>query len=120
MDTAILGALSAVLGSVVGGAASLATAWVTQHKQGRRTRIEGELRKREAMYGRFINECSRLVIDALDHTLDRPQDVLSAFTMLNRMRFSASLPVLDAAENMLREIIRQYDCPNMSIEEIRQ
>lgn len=119
MDPAILSALSAVMGSVVGGAASLTTAWVTQQSQTRRSSIEAELRKREALYGRFINECSRLAIDALDHTLDNPQAVIEAVALINKMRFIASLEVLEAADNMLKGIMAQYYSPNMTGEEIR-
>ena len=36
MDSSIVTALSAILGSLVGGSASIATAWITQKTQSRR------------------------------------------------------------------------------------
>jgi hypothetical protein len=33
-------------------------------------RVDAEIRKRELLYTEFIAECSKLAIDALDHTLD--------------------------------------------------
>ena len=70
MDPSIVSALSAVLGSLVGGSATIATAWVTQKTQSRRELAAAEIRKRELLYTEFIDECSKLAIDALDHTLD--------------------------------------------------
>jgi hypothetical protein len=65
MEPAILTALSAILGSAVGGSATLATAWLTQRTQGRRERVETEIRKREQLYVEFIAESSKLFRDPL-------------------------------------------------------
>jgi hypothetical protein len=60
MDTSIISGLSAVLGSLVGGSASLATAWLTQTTQGRHERSNTETLKREALCSEFIAECVKL------------------------------------------------------------
>jgi hypothetical protein len=73
MDRALLSALAAVLGSLVGATATIATAWLTQRTQARRASVEAEIRKREALYGDFIPEGSKVLIDALDHKLDNPE-----------------------------------------------
>lgn len=75
MDTSVVAASAAVLGSLVGGAATIATAWITQRTQTRRQTIVNEIRKREALYADFIVECSKLAIDALDHTLEKPDEL---------------------------------------------
>ena len=31
-----------------------------------------EIRKRESLYGEFISECAKLLIGAMEHTLDTP------------------------------------------------
>jgi hypothetical protein len=67
MDRALLSALAAILGSMVGASATIATAWLTQRTQARRAAVEAEIRKREALYGEFIAEGSKVMIDALDH-----------------------------------------------------
>jgi hypothetical protein len=54
MDPAILSALAAVMGSAVGGSATLGTAWITQKTQSRRELVNAEIRKRETLYGEFI------------------------------------------------------------------
>jgi hypothetical protein len=58
-----------VFGSLVGGSASLATAWITQNTLNRRELMGAEIRKREMLYGEFIHECSKLITDSLTHTL---------------------------------------------------
>ena len=119
MDTAIISALSAVLGSLVGGSATIATAWVTQKTQSRREWVGTEIRKREVLYTEFIAECSRLAIDAFGHTLERPETVLPAYALLNRIRLTSSDAVLAAAEQTVRNIAEQYFAPNMTTEDMR-
>ena len=58
MDTSLASAMAAVLGSLVGGSATMATAWITQRTSTKRELISEELRKRETLYGEFISECS--------------------------------------------------------------
>ena len=65
MEPAVLSAMSAILGSVVGGSASIVTAWMTQRTQGRREHIETEIRKREQLYVEFITEGSKLLLESL-------------------------------------------------------
>ena len=61
MDTTILSAMAGVLGSLVGGSATVATAWITQKTLNRRELLAAESSKRENLYGEFINECSARV-----------------------------------------------------------
>ena len=119
MDTVIVGAMAAVLGSLVGGSATVTTAWITQKTLNKREMIGAEIRKREALYGEFISECSKLIVDSFTRTLDKPETLLSAYALLNRIRLSASAAVLADAEQIVRWITEQYFSPNLSIEEIR-
>ena len=108
MDTTIVSAMAAVLGSLVGGSASLATAWVTQKTLNRREVMGAEIRKREMLYGKFIHECSKLITDSFTHTLDKPETLLSslcpAWELINRIRLSSSDAVLAEAENTIKRI----------------
>jgi hypothetical protein len=119
MDPTLLGAMSGVLGSLVGGSASVATAWVTQRTLSKRELTRADIRKREALYGEFINECSRLLMDALTHQLESPEKLLPAYALLNRIRLCAPGAVLAEAELVIRRIADQYFSPNISTEEIR-
>jgi hypothetical protein len=81
--------------------------------------ISAEIRKRETLYGQFIGECSKLLIDSIERTLDRPQTLVSAYELINRIRLCASDAVLVQADEVLRRITEQYFSPNLSVEEIR-
>ena len=119
MDSAIVGAMSAVLGSLVGGSASVATAWITQKTVSKRELIQEEIRKREALYGEFITECAKLLLDAFTHTLDKPDTLLPLYALINRVRLSASQPVLVEAEHLLKRVTEQYFARNLTLEEMR-
>jgi len=120
MDASLIGALSGVLGSLVGGSATVATTWVTQRTASKRELVQLEFRKREVLYGEFIAECSKLLIDAMRHTLDKPETLLNAYALLNRIRLCASPAVLKEAEHLLRRITEQYFSNNLTVEEMRE
>jgi len=119
MDTSVVSAIAAVFGSIVGGSATIGTAWLTQRTSIRRELASQELRNREALYGEFISECSRLAIDALAHGIEQPEKMWSAYALLNRIRLSASEAVLAQAEAVLKRIAEQYFSPNVSLVEFR-
>src|SRR5215470_4388836 len=105
MEPAVVGALTGLLGSLVGGSATLATTWLTQHGADRRKRLSSELNRRESLYGDFINECSKLLLDALDHSLDKPETMVLAYSLFNRIRLVSSSPVVAAAQKVMRSLV---------------
>jgi len=123
MDAAIVSAMAAVFGSLVGGSATVATAWITQNTLNKRELIGKEIRKREMLYGQFIHECSKLITDSFTRTLDKPETLLTslcpAYELIGRIRLSSSDAVLAEAENVLKRITEQYFSPNLSVEETR-
>jgi len=120
MDTALLSALSAVLGSLVGGSASVATTWMAQKTLNRREILREELRKREALYGEFIGECAKLFMDAFTHNLEKLESLLPVFALVNRIRLCASREVLAEAERVLTRLTDQYFAKNLTVEELRE
>jgi hypothetical protein len=120
MDQAIISALAAVLGSLVGGASSITTAWFSQKAQSRRESVNAEIRRRELVYTEFINECSRLAIDAFNHPLENPATMMNAYALLNRIRLTSSDSVVDAADQTVKNIVEQYFRPNLSMEELQE
>ena len=120
MDTALVGALSAVLGSLVGGSASVATTWMAQKTMSKRELAREELRKREALYGEFIGECAKLFMDAFTHELEKPETLLPVFALINRIRLCASRKVLAEAERLLGRLTDQYFAKNMTVDELRK
>ena len=120
MDTAIIGAVSAVLGTLVGGSATVTTAYITQKTVNRRELIQTEIRKRESLYGDFIAECSKLIVDSYTHTLDKPETLLPLYALTNRIRLCATHPVLVEAERLLKRITGQYFAANLTVEQVRE
>jgi hypothetical protein len=120
MDTTIVSALAGILGSLCGGSASIATAWVTHKTRAKREVLRAELTKRETLYGEFINECSQRVMDSLARNLDKPETLLSIYALLNRIRLCASEAVLAQALDLVKFIMEQYFAPNVSVDEFHE
>ncbi len=119
MDSTIITAGAAVCGSLVGAAATIVTNWITQRTQRARAQQEEKVRGREALYGEFITEASRLAVEALSHSLEQPDTFVKLYGIIGRIRLVASVPVLAAAEACIRQIIDLYAKPNLTVEEIR-
>ena len=112
--------MSAVMGSLVGGSASVATTWMAQKTMSKRELAREELRKREALYGEFIAECAKLFMDAFTHKLEKPETLLPVFALINRIRLCASRKVLAEAECLLGRLTDQYFATNLTVEELRK
>jgi hypothetical protein len=119
MDPAVISALSAVMGSLVGGTASVTTAWFTQRTQGQRERVSAEVLKRETLYAEFVSECTKLLIDSLDHSLDNPERLTLILAVQNRIRLRSSEAVVAEAAGALKLILERYFSPNMTPEQLR-
>ena len=119
MDSTIIPAVAAACGSLVGAAATVVTTWITQRTQRAHAEREEKLRNREALYGEFITEASRLTVEALGHSLERPDTFVKLYGISGRIRLVATDPVLAAAEACIRQIIDLYARPNMTVEQIR-
>jgi reverse gyrase len=120
IDASILPVMAGVMGSFVGASATVATAWITQRTLHKRDLFQAEMRKREVLYGEFIGECARLLVDAFIHTLDKPEKLLPIYALINRIRLCSSPAVLAEAEHLLRRIAEQYFAKNLTVENLRE
>jgi hypothetical protein len=64
IDPTLLSSISALLGAIVGGGASLVGAIYTQRCQNRLQRVACEVKKREAVYADFVMHASQLLLVA--------------------------------------------------------
>ena len=108
------------VGTVMGGFATVAIAWINQKTINQRELLREEIRTRETLYGEFISECARLLVDAFQHMLEKPETLLPAYGLLNRIRMCASHEVLATAEHLLGRITDQYVSSNLSAQELFQ
>jgi hypothetical protein len=106
IDPAIISSMSALLGAVAGGGASLAAAVYTQRYQDRLQRIARESTKREAIYAEFIMTASAALLNAYgEEGLSLGQDKQQLVGVLQRIRLFAPPAVVVEAERVMRAIV---------------
>ena len=113
-------ALSGVLGTLVGVSATGAVAWINQKTLHRRELVRDDMRMRQELYGEFLTECARLLVDAFQHTLEKPETFVPVYGLINRIRLCATKPVLTEAERLVGRITDQYFSNNLTVQEVRQ
>jgi hypothetical protein len=119
MDSALIGAFSAVMGSLVGGFTSFVTTYANQRSQNRRDFLCKQFTQRETLYSEFINEAARLQIESLDRQMEKASGLVTIYALQNRIRLNASEEVIQAAAHTIENIVESYKRPNMTAEEIR-
>jgi hypothetical protein len=118
MDVAVLSAMSALAGSVIGGLTTGTTSWLTQRFQVRSTQIAHEVARREDLIRDFIVAASKAYGDALVNDKPEMQEIVDLYSMVSRMRVLAMPESVDRADQLLRGIIDTYFKPNHSIGEL--
>jgi hypothetical protein len=106
IDHNIVGPLSALLGALLGGLASMIGAIYTHRRNERLQRVASEVAKREAIYADFVMSAVSLVLkaytrDELELSIDEPRLI----GLVNRMRIFASPEVVKSAEAVLTSIV---------------
>ena len=119
MDSTVVTALAAALGSLVGATASIGTTWISQRRQSIRASAEWKLRDHESLYKEFIMEASRLFGDAMVKSLERPDQLVGLYGILSRIRLISGDEVLSKAVGCCHRIVELYRRPNMTAEQIR-
>ncbi len=119
MDSTVVTALAAALGSLVGATASIGTTWISQRRQSIRVSAEWKLRDHESLYKEFIMEASRLFGDAMLKSLERPDQLVGLYGILSRIRLISGDEVLSEAVGCCHRIVELYRRPNMTADQIR-
>jgi hypothetical protein len=119
MDLTSITAVAAACGSLAGATVTVATTWITQRTQRAHTEWEESRRNREALYGEFITEASRLTVEALCNSLERPDTFVKLYGITGRIRLVATEVVLAAAETCIRQIVDLYAKPIMTVAQVR-
>jgi hypothetical protein len=119
MNSGLIAACAAILGSFVGALGSVVGTCITQRHQDRRDLVAKTIIRREALYSDFIVESARMLIDALEHNISDPQKLIPAYALLSRIRLSSSSKVLETAEGLVRRILTTYPLQNLTAEQIQ-
>jgi hypothetical protein len=105
-------------GSAVGGLTSLASAWLTQHRQDRAKQFSQDRARRRSLYKQFIDEASKLHVDALVHDKAEISALVSVYALISQMRMVSSSAVVEKAVAVVRMIIDTYFAPNKTFPEL--
>jgi hypothetical protein len=119
IDPTLLSPVSALLGAIVGGSASLVAAIYTQRCQDRLQRVAREVEKREAVYADFVMQASNLLLNAYTrdaNVLGGDEPHLTG--LINRMRLFAPPEVVGGAEKVLRVIVEIALKPSIELRQL--
>ena len=119
-SAAYLSAVAALVGTFVGGMTSIATSWLGQQRQINEQRRARQKAEMHALYRLFIQDASKLYIDALEHDTTEIPKLIDIYATLNRMRVLSSPTVIAEADNALRMIIETYAKENRTFSVVRQ
>jgi hypothetical protein len=119
MDSAILSATSALVGSLIGGVSTFVGLWFSTRGQLRHQRLTHEASKRETLYAEFIIEASKRVTEAWGHSAAGPEVIAGLYSAVERMRLSSSPEVVEVALHVVRGVIEVYASPNRTFDDAR-
>jgi hypothetical protein len=120
MDSAILSATSGLIGSLVGGVSTFSASWLSTRNQYRTQTLVQQVVRREALYAEFISEATKCLTDAWSHQAVGPEVIAGLYGAAERIRLMASQPVIDAADDVIRQVIEAYAAPVKTFDELRQ
>ena len=115
MNPAVLSALSALGGSIIGALGGIVTTWLTMFAQDRSHRLDRVTSRRETLYGEFIDEASRLYGDALTHKLEDASRLVKLYALLSKLRLVAPAAVLIMADKVVDRILQTYETPEVDL-----
>jgi hypothetical protein len=123
MDTSIIAAFSAILGTSVGGLTTFLTTFLNQRYAMRRDILAKDVANREQLYSEFLKEVGSLYFDSIHRTLDEADQhtsMISMYSLVGRIRMISSEAVLKAAERVAADIVESYKRPPMTFAEFQQ
>ena len=119
MEAAYISASAALAGTAIGGLTSFATSWTTQQAQVRAQRLANERDKREALFGRFLEEAAKLYADALQNKRDDVSALIGIYALTNRIRLISAPRIVESADALVGIIVDTYLAPNVTLEDMR-
>ena len=123
MDSSIVAACFAILGTTVGGLATFATTFLTQRYAMRRDILAKDVANREQLYSEFLQEVGNLYFDSANRTLNdtsQQASLIKMYQLVGRIRMISSEAVLASAEKLAEDIIESYKRPPMSFQEFQK
>jgi hypothetical protein len=119
MNAAYVSAFAALAGSAIGGLTSFAAAWVTQRQQANVQWLLQEKTRRQELYQQFIEEASKLYVDAQMHDQAAIPALVSLYASINKMRIVSNPDIAERADKVVRLIVDSYVLPNKTFQELQ-
>jgi|SRR5580700_3396285 hypothetical protein len=119
MDPAYLSGLAVFFGSVVGALSSLLSTWLSKAREDRAQRASANKLGRQKLYAQFIEEASKLYVDALVSDQAQASAMVSIYALISKMRMTSDAKVVDKAEAIVRTILTAYSRPNKTFPELQ-
>jgi hypothetical protein len=120
MEPAYLSALAALVGSTIGGLTSLTASWLTQHVQFSAQLRVSDLNRRAQLYEHFIEEASRLYVDAYEHNEAEAAKLVNLYALVSKMRVLSAPRIVETADRVVRVIIETYLAPNKTFRDVEE
>ena len=117
--TALLSQVSGLLGALIGGGTSLAVAVYNQRAGERLQRVAKEVTRRETIYADFLENASKLLLNAYTHddfVLGENEQHL--IVLINRMRLFAPPYIVGEAEAVLKAIVEVLLKPSIELRQL--
>jgi hypothetical protein len=123
MDSSIIAAFSAILGTTVGGLTTFLTTFINQRYAVRRDILAKDVANREQLYSEFLKEVGNLYFDSINRTLDdasQQTSLIAMYSLVGRIRMISSEAVLKAAEKVGEDIVESYKRPPTTFQEFQR
>lgn len=117
MDAAVVTALAAIGGSLVGGLTSFVTSLMSQRLSARRDREIAELGRRETLYAEFGRSASELMLDSIGSETTDVRRMVILMTTVGQIRIVSTEPVLNAAQAVVASVMASYRAAPADIHE---
>jgi hypothetical protein len=119
MDPAYLSGLAVFSGSVVGALTSLISASLTKKHEAHARRASEHKLGCQKLYAQFVEEASKLYVDALVRDQPEPSAMVSLYALISKMRIVSDANVVENAEAVIQTILSTYSYPNKTAVELR-
>ena len=119
MEPAHLSGFAVFAGSIVVALGSLLSAWLTKKHEARSRRVSKNTLGRQKLYAQFIEEASKLYMDALVRDQAEPSAMVSIYALISQMRMASRADVVEKAEAVIRTILGTYSRPNKTFPELQ-
>ena len=102
-----------------GALSSTVSAWIAQRHRERREVVAKKIAQLEQLYSDFINESARLLVDAMQHSLENPGTLVPLYALLSRIRLGSSTEVIESGERAIATVLKIFFEPNLTPDDIQ-